>query len=111
MVGRNCLELLRGIVVFDTTTLLTEHIVSSHTDLILGYHVACSRLLLGIANSVKLKCCSVSTVGCQEIILILVAGNSALHVALETIQSTGTEMRSKFCNNGTRPMNYCVMWY
>jgi len=33
MVGRNCLELLLGIVVFDTTTVLTGHIISSHTDL------------------------------------------------------------------------------
>ena len=36
---------------FDTTTVLTGHIISSHTDLILGYHLACSHLLLGTANS------------------------------------------------------------
>ena len=33
MVGRNCLELLRGIVLFDTRTVLTGHIISCHTDL------------------------------------------------------------------------------
>lgn len=84
MVGRNFVELLRGMVVFDTTTVLTGHIISSHTDVVLRYHLGCSHPLLGTANSVKLKRCSVGTVGCQKIILILVAGNSALHVALET---------------------------
>ena len=42
---------------------------------------------------------------------MLVAGNIALHVALETVQSTETEMKNKFCNNrGTGLINYCVIW-
>jgi hypothetical protein len=128
MVGHNCLELLRGVVVFDTTTVLTGHI-SSRTDLD-------SRVPLGVLTPViwnREQCETEMLPRRLRLILrhqfralllgimhslmsgnhpYIVAGNSALHVAFETVQSTGTEMKIKFCNNsGTRPINYCVIWY
>lgn len=55
MVGRNCLELLRGIVVFDTTTVLTGHIVSSHTDLDSRVELGVLTPVLGNSDTLKLK--------------------------------------------------------
>ena len=128
IVGRNCLELLRGVVVFDTTTLLTGHIISSHTDLD-------SRVPLGVLTPVggNSEQCETEMLPRRpgwvprhhsiDVLLgikyslvswnhpIIVAGNRSLHVALETMQNTGTEMKNKFCNNsGTRLINYCVIW-
>jgi hypothetical protein len=46
----------------DTTAVVYGHIISSKTDLILGHHSAWSYMLLEIANSGQLKCCSVGRV-------------------------------------------------
>lgn len=132
MVGRNCLELLRGVVVFDTTTVLTGHIISSHTDLdfrvplgvptpVVGNSEQCETEMLFRRPSLILRHRSIDVLlGIKHsfvswhysLYLLLGIAPYYIHVALETVQSTGTEMKNKFCkNSGSRLINYCVIWY
>jgi hypothetical protein len=101
MVGRNSVELLRGIVVFDTTTVLTGHIISSHSDLdsrvplgvltpVVGNSEQCETEMLPRGPSLVLRRHSIDVLLGTKHSLVsgnypyIVAGNRALNVALET---------------------------